>query len=374
MKTLKVGVIGGGLMGREVASALGRWCALVDFPIRLELTAVCDLVEKTREWFRQIPTVKLLTGDHKELLSSDVDVVYVAVPHHLHEALYLDVLQAGKDLFAEKPFGIDLAAARRIREAADEFGRFVRCSSEFPFLPGVQKVWRFLRENSLGPLIEIRSGFWHASDLDPTKPINWKRQNKFCGEIGVMGDLGMHACHFPFRMGWNPKRVFAQLSKIYTERPDGKGGMAPCDTWDNAVLHCVTDIDGREVPLEISTKRLAPAEMNTWFIEVLGTDRGVRYSTKEPKTVWVFERRKEQVWERYDVGHAYNTFPVITGGIFEAGFSDCFQQMWAAYAAEREGQLGEHFGCVTPDEAVRSHELFDAALRSHAEQRAIGLI
>jgi hypothetical protein len=56
-----------------------------------------------------------------------------------------------------------------IREAADEFGRFVRCSSEFPFLPGVQKVWRFLRENSLGPVIEIRSGFWHASDLDPAE-------------------------------------------------------------------------------------------------------------------------------------------------------------------------------------------------------------
>jgi predicted dehydrogenase len=373
MKTLKVGVIGGGLMGREVASALGRWCALVDFPVRLELTAVCDLVEKTREWFRPIPTVKLLTADHKELLASDVDIVYVAVPHHLHEALYFDVLRAGKDLFAEKPFGIDLAAARRIREVAGDLKRFVRCSSEFPFLPGVQKVWRFLRENALGPVLEIRSGFWHASDLDPTKAINWKRQNKFCGEIGVMGDLGMHACHFPFRMGWNPKRVYAQLSKVYTERPDGKGGMAACDTWDNAVLHCTTEIGGREVPLEISTKRLAPGEMNTWFIEVLGADRGVRFSTKEPKTVWVFERRKEQVWERYDVGHAYNTFPVITGGIFEAGFSDCFQQMWAAFAAEREGLLGEHFGCVTPDEAVRSHELFDAALRSHAEQRAENL-
>ena len=373
MKTLKVGVIGGGLMGREVASALGRWCALVDFPVRLELTAVCDLVEKTREWFRQIPTVKLLTASHQELLASDVDIVYVAVPHHLHEALYLDVLRAGKDLFAEKPFGIDLGAARRIRETADELGRFVRCSSEFPFLPGVQKVWRFLRENSLGPVLEIRSGFWHASDLDPTKPINWKRQNQFCGEIGVMGDLGMHACHFPFRMGWNPKRVYAQLSKVYTQRPDGKGGMATCDTWDNAVLHCATEIDGREVPLEISTKRLAPGEMNTWFIEVLGADRGIRFSTKEPKTVWAFERRKEQVWERYDIGHAYNTFPVITGGIFEAGFSDCFQQMWAAYAAEREGLLGDHFGCVTPDEAVHSHKLFDAALRSHAEQRAIAL-
>ncbi len=371
MKTLKVGIIGGGLMGRELASAIGRWCALVDFPVRLELSAVCDVQEKVREWFRQIPSVALLTADYHELLRSDVDVVYVAVPHHLHEQIYLDVLRAGKDLFAEKPFGIDLAAARKIRDAATELGRLVRCSSEFPFLPGVQKVWQYLRGAELGRVLEIRSGFWHASDLDPTKPINWKRQNQFCGEIGVMGDLGMHAVHFPFRLGWRATSVFAQLQKIYTERPDGKGGMAPCDTWDNAMLHCEVVIAGNSVPMRIEMKRLAPGEMNTWFFEVLGTEGGARFSTKEPKTVWVFERGKEQVWKRYDVGQSFNVFTAVTGGIFEAGFSDCFQQMWAAFVAEREGLLGDRFGCVTPDEAVASHELFAAALRSHSEKRAV---
>jgi hypothetical protein len=73
------------------------------------------------------------------------------------------------------------------------------------------------------------------------------------------------------------------------------------------------------------------------------------------------------------VGQNYNAFPTITGGIFEAGFSDCFLQMWAAYVAEREGSLNGRFGCVTPDEAVASHELFAAALQSHRERRAISL-
>ena len=371
--TLKVGIIGGGLMGRELAGAIGRWFTLLDFPVGIELTAVCDLVEKTREWFRQIPTVKLVTADHRELLASDVDIVYVAVPHHLHESLYLDVLRAGKDLLAEKPFGIDLAAARTIRAAGNELGRFVRCSSEFPFLPAVQRAWQIIRGGQLGHLLEIRSGLLHASDLDATKPINWKRQTKYCGEVGVMGDLGMHACHVPFRAGWRPKRVYAQLQKIFTERPDGKGGMAPCDTWDNATLHCDVEVAGRDVPMRLEMKRLAPGEMNSWVLEVLGTEGGVKFSTKEPKTVWSFRRGKEQVWERIDTGQSLNAFPSITGGIFEAGFSDCFMQMWAGFIAEREGFLGERFGCVTPDEAVLSHELFDAALRSHAEKRAVAL-
>ncbi|MSU40668.1 MAG: Gfo/Idh/MocA family oxidoreductase [Pedosphaera sp.] len=370
---MRIGIIGGGLMGREAASAFGRWFVLNDMPVRAELVAVCDLQDSLLDWFKGVPTVRLLTKDHKELLASPaVDVVYVAVPHNLHESLYLDVLRAGKDLLAEKPFGIDLAAARSIRDAAAKSGRFVRCSSEFPFMPGTQRVLQAVQAAKLGRLLEIRCGFHHSSDLDPTKPINWKRQNKFCGEIGVMGDLGMHTVHVPLRLGWKPRRVYAQLQKIYTQRPDGKGGMAACDTWDNAMLHTDVLVDGHEVPMRLEQKRLAPGEMNTWYIEVLGTEGGVKFSTKEPKTLWTFARGKEQVWQRTDLGHQM-AFPTITGGIFETGFPDCFLQMWAAYAAERAGTLGNRFGCATPDEAVASHEIFAAALQSHAEKRAVEL-
>ena len=370
---MNVGIIGGGLMGREAASAFGRWFVLENLPVRAELTAVCDLQVNLLNWFRKVPTVKLFTQNHRELLASpDVDVVYVAVPHNLHQSIYLDVLAAGKDLLAEKPFGIDLAAARAIADAARASQRFVRCSSEFPFLPGAQQALKIARSGSLGRLLEIQSCFWHASDLDPKKPINWKRQTKFCGQIGVLGDLGMHVVHLPFRLGWFPKRVFAQLQKIYSERPDGKGGMAACDTWDNALLHTDVEIDGHEVPMRLETKRMAPGETNTWKIEILGTDGGVRFSTKEPKTLWTFRRSPEQVWERTDLGHQM-AFPTITGGIFEAGFPDCFLQMWAAYAAERAGLLEKRFGCVTPEEAVKSHELFAAALLSHQRKSAVEL-
>jgi predicted dehydrogenase len=370
---VRIGIIGGGLMGREVASALSRWFVLENYPVRAELAAVCDLAEKQREWFRQVPTVKLITADHRELLASpEIDVVYVAVPHNLHEALYLDVLRAGKDLLAEKPFGVDLRAARAIAAAAEASGRFVRCSSEFPFFPGAQRAYEAARAGCLGRLLEVRSSFHHSSDLDPSKPVNWKRQVATCGEIGVMGDLGMHTVHLPFRLGWKPKRVYAQLQKIYHERPDGKGGMVPCDTWDNAMLHTEAKIDGAEVPVRFEMKRLAPGETNSWSIEILGTDGGVKFSTREPKTLWTFQRGREQTWQRTELGF-HGPFLTTTGAIFETGFPDCFLQMWAAFLAERAGKLGNRLGCVTPAEAVSSHELFAAALVSQAEKRAVPL-
>lgn len=351
-------------MGREVASAIGRWFALVDYPVKLELTAVCDLQVQLLDWFENVPTVRQRTQDYAALLANpDIDLVYVAVPHNFHEKIYLDVLRSGKDLFAEKPFGIDLAAAQTIAREAHRLGRFVRCSSEFPFLPGAQRVVAAVRSGDLGRLLEIRAGFLHSSDMDPQKPINWKRRAETCGEIGVMGDLGIHVVHIPFRLGWKPRSVYAQLADIVTQRPDGVGGMTACDTWDNATLHTNVVADDQSVPMTLEMKRMAPGETNTWYVEVTGMDGAVRYSTKEPKTFWSFRREREQWWQKTDLGFQ-TPFKTITGGIFEPGFPDVILQMWAALIAEREGFLGERFACVTPDEAVASHELFAAALAS----------
>jgi predicted dehydrogenase len=374
MKNIPVGIIGGGLMGREMASAFARWCALTDVSARPVLTAVADLNPDTLSWFNRIPSCTQLVADYRELLANpEIEVVYVAVPHHLHEAIYLDVLAAGKDLLAEKPFGIDLPAARRIVDAVKASGRFVRCSSEMPFFPGALRAFDLARSGTLGRLLEVTSGFHHSSDLDPAKPANWKRLSAICGEGGVLNDLGMHACHVPLRLGWKPKSLFAQLQKGYPVRPDGKGGTTACDTWDNAMLHTWIDHNGAEVPMRLEMKRLAPGATNTWFLEILGSDGGVRFSTAEPKTLHVFERGKEQWWKRTDLGFGTG-FKTVTGGIFEPGFPDIIQQMWAAYLEEREGLLGDRFGCATPVEALASHEIFAAALESQRLGQAVALI
>jgi len=369
---MRVGIIGGGLMGREAASCFGRWFALTEMPVRAELVAVCDLREDLLEWFAQVPTVQLRTTNHRELLArKDVDAVYVAVPHHLHEAIYCDVLAASKDLLAEKPFGIDLAAARRIAGAAEKSGRFVRVSSEFPFAPGAQRAIEFVQCGKLGRVLEVHSGFLHSSDLDPTKPANWKRQSATCGEIGVMGDLGMHTVHIPFRLGWKPRRVFAQLQKGFAERPDGKGDAVPCDTWDNATLNCDVEMDGQTVPMRLEQKRLAPGQTNSWYFEAIGTEGGVRYNTRDANSIFIYDNQSDG-WTRTDLGHAV-PFPVITGGIFETGFPDLNLQMWAAFATEHAGEPDPRFGCATVDEALASHELFAAALESNKTKSVVAL-
>jgi predicted dehydrogenase len=364
---VRIGIVGGGLMGRELAAAIGRWSALEDHPAKPSLTAVADTSPEALRWFDRIDTVTHKTTDYRHLLDDDtIDVLYLAVPHHLHEELAVAAAAAGKDFLAEKPFGIDLEAATRIVAAIDDAGVFVRCSSEMPFFPGAQLAYETIASGALGQPIEVDHDFLHSSDLDPGRPITWKRQARFCGAIGVMGDLGMHVAHVPLRLNWQPTTVFAVLSDIVTERPDPTtGDPVPCDTIDNAALHCDAGF-----PLTLRTYRIAPGHMNTWRITAIGMEGGVAFSTAQPKTVHRFAVRDgRQVWERFEVG-SQSVFPTVTGPIFEFGFADAILQMWAAYLAERADELGDRFGCATPQEALASHRLFEAALRSRTTRRA----
>ena len=359
-------------MGRELAGLIGRWSCLVDSPVAPVLTAVCDVAEPARAWFDRVASVRTSTGDYRELLDrSDLDVLYLAVPHHLHEQLYLDVADAGVDFLGEKPFGIDPSAAGAIVDRIGSSGVFARCSSEMPFFPGAQRAIRLVGSGALGRLVDARFSFLHSSDLDLRKPSNWKRRTGTCGQIGVMGDLGMHVAHVPLRFGWEPTSVFAQLQDLVPTRPDGRGGTVPCDTVDNAVLHCRASADGTEFPLTLETKRIAPGEMNTWSMRVMGMDGGVEFSTRSAQVLRVMTVVDgDQVWQEVQVG-SRSTHPTITGAIFEFGFADALLQMWASYLAERAGALGDRFGCATPTEALTAHRVFDAALVSSAGARAV---
>ncbi|HEX9616131.1 MAG TPA: hypothetical protein VGA03_01850 [Anaerolineales bacterium] len=160
-----------------------------------------------------------------------------------------------------------------------------------------------LGEKHFGRVIEVEAGFWHSSDMDPTKPINWKCIVEINGEYGCMGDLGLHVVHVLFRAGWRPDNVRALVSNVVTERPGPAGELVPCETWDNAILACQV---GEGAPGSIFEFGLPDAILQMW-----------------------------------------------------AAFCD-------ELANGREG-MSQPFSCATPEEAKWSHALFTAALQSQAQ-------
>ena len=212
-RIIPFGVIGCGLMGREFASAAARWCHLQNVDFAPRIVGVCDANPQMTDWFQNaVPTVQFVSDDYRQLLENpQIEAIYCAVPHHLHAQIYTDIIRAGKHLLGEKPFGIDAPANAQINEAIESAPQvLVRCSSEFPFYPGAWQLREWLESGRFGQIIEAEAGFWHSSDLDPDKPINWKRRIETNGEYGCMGDLGMHILHLPLRLGWQHSKTCAR--------------------------------------------------------------------------------------------------------------------------------------------------------------------
>ena len=104
---------------------------------------------------------------------------------------------------------------------------------------------------------------------------------------------------------------------------------------------------------------------------ILGTAGSIAFSTKLPKTLRTmsYEPGGPQEWRVVDLG-SQSAYPTISGAVFEFGFSDAIQQMWAAYLDElAHGRAGmrQRVHCATLEEAHASHRLFTAALRSQRE-------
>jgi predicted dehydrogenase len=382
MRTVRFGIIGCGMMGREFASTAARWLHLPEMEIRPEIVAVCrkNLSADSTTWFKDnIPTLKQVTDDYRKLVSNpDVEAVYISVPHNLHQDIYCAALETGKHLMGEKPFGIDKKANDVIMACVKEHPDcFVRCSSQFLFFPAVQRIGQMIEADAFGRIIEVNVGFLHCSDLNPAKPINWKRTIEANGEYGCMGDLGPHICSVPFRAGWIPLNVRAVLSKIINERPDENGRMVPCDTWDNATLLCqARDTNsGNVFPFILKTQRISPGQQNNWYLEILGTKACAKFSTRRANTLEILEYAgSSQIWQRIDMGQQV-PFKSITHGISQFGLSDAVLQMWAGflYELDKGRPFSKFSGCVTPGETTLWHRLFTAALESHKNGTTIRL-
>ena len=374
MKEIRFGIIGCGLMGREFASAAARWLHLTGMRARPRIVAVCDTNQSLMDWFTANLGPLQTSTEYRDLLANpDIDAIYCAVPHVLHAELYPAILAAGKHLLGEKPFGMDAGQNAAIMAAiAARPDLLVRCSSEMPFYPGAQKVIDFARSGALGPILEVEASFLHSSDINPQKPLNWKRMAAVNGDYGCMGDLGMHVLHVPLRLGWKPSRVSASLVKRVHTRPDGKGGTLPCDTWDNATITAHVPHALGDFPMVLKTWRIAPGEANTWSLRILGMSGSASFSTKSPRQ-WQFMTYAtggSQTWQTEDLGYT-PLFPGITGGIFEFGFTDAIQQMWASFMDELAGGDAHGFPCATPQEAADHHAVLTAALTAGTENRIV---
>lgn len=221
------------------------------------LIVACDCYQGHLERAKEITDGKIEANfaQYKKVLErKDVDAVIIATPDHWHLPMVLDALDAGKDVYIEKPMTHRIEDGRKMIEAARRTNRVVQAGSQGRSSPLQKKAREIVASGQLGQITKIvasynrnsSTGAWNypiPPDLKNGVNFNWKEW------------LG-NAPQRPF----DPERVFR-----YRKYWDYSGGITT-DLFVHLItsIHYIMDVkmpksvlamggilrwkDGREVP------------------------------------------------------------------------------------------------------------------------------
>ena len=166
---VRVAVIGvNGMGGFHVKSLAGRTGAVVaticDVDERVAATAAKNVNKKTGKTPKQV-------GDFRDVLDDpNIDAVVIATPHHWHCPIAIRALQAGKDVYLEKPATHVFSEGRLLIEAARKYKRVVQHGSQMRTSAVTQRAGEVLKSGILGEVKMSKAWNVQRQQMPQPKP------------------------------------------------------------------------------------------------------------------------------------------------------------------------------------------------------------
>lgn len=162
---VKLGIIGAGSMGRGNANAAKQWCDLV---------AIADADAR----HAALANEKISEGkgdtyyDYRKVLErQDLDAILIATPDHWHTKPLVEAMQAGFDVYCEKPLTLTIDEGKLIRRVLDETGRIVQVGTQQrSALDLFVKAIAIVADGRLGRIHRVQAAIGGAP-ASPTVPV-----------------------------------------------------------------------------------------------------------------------------------------------------------------------------------------------------------
>ena len=289
MKTIKIGIIGWGCMGRTHAHAL-RAMPLF-YPgagFRAEIAGICSRrLEKAREAAEEL-NVPYYTDDYRQLLArEEIDAVSVCTPNALHEEIALAALKAGKHLYIDKPLADTAQGARRIADQAEKSGVFTRMVFNNRYLPVTLRARELVDQGRIGRVLSFEGRYLHSGSIDPNKPIGWKQTL----QGGVLLDLGSHVLDLITWLCGYPEAVFCAQRTLYDTRPTREGG-ATRDLSDDQTLMLLRLPGGAMGQVEAS--KIATGANDELTVEIRGEKGALAFDLMQPNYLRFYDNTRPE--------------------------------------------------------------------------------
>jgi predicted dehydrogenase len=233
----RVGLIGCGWYGK-----CDLWRLLQVAPV--EVVSLCDVDRRMLSEAADIAAERQLSkkrprtySDYREMLKEkDLDLVLIATPDHWHPLIAIAAIEAGADLYLQKPISVDVAEGQAILAAARKHNRVVQVGTQRRSTPHlIEARDEFIKTGKLGQIACVETCCYYHMRADrnppdtappdyldyemwtgpaPMRPYNsmvhprgWRAFMEYGN--GIIGDMGIHMfdmVRWMLDLGW-PKRV-----------------------------------------------------------------------------------------------------------------------------------------------------------------------
>jgi predicted dehydrogenase len=195
-KSLNIGMIGYGFMGRAHSNAYQMVSHLFDLDYKPVLKAVCARDAAKAKVFADKWGYESVETDWRKLLArKDIDVVDICTPNNLHAEVAIAAAQAGKMILCEKPLAMNAPEGLKMVEAVEKAKVANMVWYNYRRIPAVTLAKQLIDEGRLGKIFHYRANFlqdWTISaDLPQGGAGLWRLDVAAAGS-GVSGDLLAH--------------------------------------------------------------------------------------------------------------------------------------------------------------------------------------
>ncbi len=172
---IRLGIVGAGGRGRSLMGSFKK------FP-QAEFVAVCDVYEPYQGLALKLSAAGAkATYDYRELLNDkNIDAIVNATPDHWHSQVLIDAVQAGKDVYTEKPFSLSIEQGEKMVKAVRATKQIVQVGMQRRSSEAVRGAKKLVDDGVLGEVVMARAQwFWNRKPMPRTATLqgnlDWDR-------------------------------------------------------------------------------------------------------------------------------------------------------------------------------------------------------
>lgn len=227
MQELNVGIIGYQFMGRAHSNAWIKAPLFFDLNIQPILKAACGRnIDELRTFATKWGWQDIETDWKKLVERSDIDIIDISLPQHLHYDVAMAAAKNGKHIFCEKPMAFSRKQAEEMLQAAEENKVLHYLNHNYRRTPAVMLAKQLIEQGKIGRIFHWRGAYLQDWIVDPEFPLTWQLR-KETAHAGPHWDLNSHSVDLALYLVGPISSVSCLTTNFIKERPlPGEGASA----------------------------------------------------------------------------------------------------------------------------------------------------